>query len=80
MTKPIYIVEHILHSTKVKFPVTIGIRVIISVMSGCWLSEGVRKMWFSFYHIDEFSRTKIFVVGENVRPSFTSALMFKGWP
>jgi len=42
--------------------------------------EGVRKTRFSFYHIDEFLRTKIFVVGENVKPSFISALMFKGWP
>jgi len=29
------------------------------------------------YLIDEFSRTKIFVVGENVKPFF-SALKFKG--
>jgi len=31
------------------------------------------------YLIDEFSRTKIFVVGENVKPYF-SALIFKGLP
>ena len=70
VTNPIYIVGHISHSTKVKFSVTIGVGVIKSVMSRWWLSEGVRKKRFSFYPIEEFSRTKIFVVGENVKPYF----------
>jgi len=70
VTKPIYIFGHISHSSKVKFPVTIGVEVIKYVMSRWWLSEGVRKMRFSFYPIGEFSRTKIFVVGKNVKPYF----------
>ena len=70
VNKPIYIVEYISHSTKAKFPVAIGVGVIKPVMSRRWLSKGVRKTYFSFYPIGEFSRTKIFVVGENVKPSF----------
>jgi len=70
VTKPIYIVGHISHSTKVKFPVTIGVGVIKSVMFRWWLSKDVRKTRFSFYPIGEFSRTKIFVVRDNVKPSF----------
>jgi len=42
-----------------------------SIVKESWLP------WDSSYLIDEFSRTKIFVVEENVRPSF-STLMFKG--
>jgi len=63
VTKPIYIVGHISHSTKVKFPVTIGVGVIKSVMSRWWLSEDVREKRFSFYPIGEFSRSKIFLLG-----------------
>ena len=44
VTKPVYIVEHISHSTKAKFPVAIGVGVIKHVMSRRWLSEGVRKI------------------------------------
>jgi len=32
--------------------------------------KGNKENIVSFYLIDEFLRTKIFVVGENVRPSF----------
>jgi len=70
VTNLIYIVGHTTHNTKVKFLVIIGVGVIKSIMSRWWLSEGVRKTRFSFYPIGEFSRTKIFVVGENVKPSF----------
>ena len=43
MTKSIYIVEHISFSIEAKFPVTIGVGVVISVMSRWWLSEKMRK-------------------------------------
>ena len=39
--------------------------------------RGYKENIVTSYLIDEFSRTKIFVVGENVKPSF-SALKFKG--
>jgi len=43
MTKPIYIDEHISLSIEAKFPMTIGVGVVISVVSECWLSEKIGK-------------------------------------
>jgi len=43
VTKPIYIVEHISLSTKAKFPVTIGVGVVISVVFEWWFSEETRR-------------------------------------
>jgi len=43
VTKPIYTVEHISLSTQTKFPVTIGVGVLKSVVSEWWLSEKMRK-------------------------------------
>ena len=43
VTKPIYIVEHILLSTEAKFPITIGVGVVLLVMSKWWLSDEMRK-------------------------------------
>jgi len=70
MAKPIYIVEHIFLNTKVEFPMSIGVGVVRSVMSRWWLLEKMRKIWFPFYLMSEFSRSKIFVVGKIIRPNF----------
>jgi len=43
VTKPIYTIEHISLSIEAKFPVTIGVGVVISVMSRWWLSEKKTK-------------------------------------
>ena len=43
VTKPTYTVEHISLSTEAKFPVTISVGVIISVVSAWWLSVKMRK-------------------------------------
>jgi len=48
VTKPIYIVGHISHSTKVKFPVTIGVGVVLFVMSKWWLSDKMGENVVSF--------------------------------
>jgi len=39
VTKLIYTVEHILLCTEAKFPVTIGVGVVLFVMSKWWLSD-----------------------------------------
>jgi len=69
VTKPIYTVEHISFRTEAKFPMTIGVGVVLLVVSNWWLSDEMRKTYFSSHLVDEFSRSKIFVVGENVRPN-----------
>jgi len=43
VTKPIYTIEHISLITEAKFPVTIGVGVVLLVMSKCWLSDEMRK-------------------------------------
>jgi len=43
VTKLIYIVEHISLSTRANFLMTIGVGVVISVMSKWWLLEKMRK-------------------------------------
>jgi len=43
VTKPIYTIEHISLSTKAKFPMTIGVGVIILVVSEWWLLVKIRK-------------------------------------
>jgi len=43
MTKLIYTVEHISISTKAKFLTTIGVGVVISVVSEWWFSKDIRR-------------------------------------
>ena len=43
MTKLIYTVEHISISIEAKFPVTIGVGVVISFASEWWFSEDIRR-------------------------------------
>ena len=43
MTKLIYIVEHISLSIEAKFPVTIVVGVVISVVFEWWFSEEIRR-------------------------------------
>ena len=43
MTKLIYIVGHRSLSTKAKFPVTIGVGVVISVVFEWWFPEEIRR-------------------------------------
>jgi len=48
VTKLIYTVEHILLSTEANFPVTIGVRVVLFVMSKWWLSDEMGENVVSF--------------------------------
>jgi len=48
VTKPIYTVEHISLSTEAKFPVTIGVGVVLFVMSKWWLSNEMGENVVSF--------------------------------
>jgi len=43
VTKLIYKVEHVSLSTEAQFPVTIGVRVVISVVFELWFSEKIRS-------------------------------------
>jgi len=43
VTKPICIVEHISLSTEAKFQMTIGVGVVISVVSKWWFLEEIRR-------------------------------------
>jgi len=43
VTKQIYIVEHMSLSTEAKFPVAMGVGVVISVVSEWWFSKEIRR-------------------------------------
>jgi len=43
VSKLIYTVEHSSLSIEEKFPVTIGVGVVISVMFGWWFSKDIRR-------------------------------------